>query len=208
MGPADATCPHCAAALDPPNALVCINCGFYLRASPRRDPDTPTIHEVPAPWRSHVYAVGGLFGVGYATASDLLLVLSSQGRGVFDCSTGKKLNRDYEEAHDFFDPIRLVAVGFGPLAGQSIRIAGLFGGGLPLTTRDGWHLQAQARVWPTHSVFLTAPSSQVPVCIAEDGACELRAYGFSETCGSFIIATSCELAMFTRLAAPVMAAEQ
>jgi hypothetical protein len=93
-----------------------------------------------------VYAVGGLFGVGYATASELLLVLSSQGRGVFDCATGERLARDYEESHKFFDPIRLTAVGFGPLDGQAIRIAGLFGGGLPLTTLDGWYLEAQARM--------------------------------------------------------------
>jgi hypothetical protein len=161
--------------------------------------EKPAIHEVLPPWRPlPVYAVGGLFGVGYAAGSDLLLVLSSQGRGVFDCLTGEKLARDNEEAHDFFDPIRLIAEGFGPLAEQSIRIAGLFGGGLPLSTHDGWYMEPQARAWPTHSVFLTAPGTREPVCIGDDGACEFRACGFSETARSFIIATSCDLAMFTR----------
>jgi hypothetical protein len=163
--------------------------------------EKPAVHDVPPPWRVHpVYAVGGLFGVGYAAGSDLLLVLSSQGRGVFDCLTGEKLARDYDEAHDFFDAIRLTAVGFGPLAGQSVRIGGLFGGGLPLTTADGWCLEAQARAWPTHSVFLTASGSREPVCIGDDGACELRACGFSETGRSFVIATSCDLTMFKRQA--------
>ena len=163
----------------------------------------PTLHEPPTPWRRlPVHAIGGLFGVGYAAGSDLLIVLSSQGRGVFDCLSGKKLARDYNEAHDFFDSIRLTAIGFGPMAGQSIRIGGLFGGGLPLTTADGWCLDTQARGWPTHSVFLTAPGSRDPVCIGEDGVCELRACGFSETGRSFVIATSCDLTMFTRHTAP------
>jgi hypothetical protein len=165
--------------------------------------EAPAVCEVPLPWRSHpVYAVGGLFGVGYAAGSDLLLVLSSQGRGVFNCLTGEKLARDYQEAHDFFDPVRLTAAGFGPLAGQSVRVAGLFGGGLPLTTLDGWCLEAQARAWPTHSVLLTAPGAREPLCIGEDGACELRACGFSESGRSFVIATSCDLAMIARRAEP------
>ncbi len=105
----------------------------------------PTIQDPPAPWRRlPVFAVGGLFGVGYAPGSDLLLVLSSQGRGVFDCLAGEKLARDYDEAHDFLDVIRLTATGFGPLIGQAVRVGGLFGGGLPLTTTDGWCLDAQA----------------------------------------------------------------
>jgi hypothetical protein len=159
----------------------------------------PAIREVPLPWRRlPVYAVGGLFQVGYAPGSDLLLVLSSQGRGVFDCIGGQKLARDHAEAHDFFDPIRLTAKGVGPLDGQLVRMAGLYGGGLPLTTADGWGLEVQARTWPTHSVFLSAPGSREPVCIGDDGACELRACGFSETGRSFVIATSCDLTMFTR----------
>lgn len=159
----------------------------------------PAVHPAPAPWRClPIYAVGGLFQIGYASGADMLLVLSSQGRGVFDCLTGEKLARDYAEAHDFFDPIGLVAVGVGPLEDQMVRVAGLFGGGLPLTTSDGWHLVAQARAWPTHSVFLSAPDSRHPVCVGDDGACEIRAFGFSETGRSFVIATSCELVMFTR----------
>ena len=144
------------------------------------------------------YTVGGLFQVGYASGSDLLLVLSSQGRGIFDCVTGKKLARDYEEAYDFFDRIRLTATGFGPLEGQTVKMAGLMGGGLPMSTADGWGLEVQARAWPTHSFFLTAPGSREPLCLGDDGACEYRACGFSETGRSFIFATSCELSIFAR----------
>lgn len=145
-----------------------------------------------------MFGVGGLIQVGYATGSDLLLVLSGNGRGVFDCLTGQKLARDYDEASDGFDPIRLTAAGLGPIEGQTVRVAGLYGGGLPRTTFDGWFLEAQARAWPKHSIYLRAPAAREPVCIDDDGVCELRAYGFSETGRSFIIATSCDLTMFTR----------
>jgi hypothetical protein len=49
--------------------------------------------------------------------------------------------RDYEEAHDYFDSIRLLAQGFGPLEGKPIRMTGLFGGGLPRSTEDGWFVE-------------------------------------------------------------------
>lgn len=159
----------------------------------------PEIQAVPSPWRAiSVAGVGGLFQIGYADGTDLLLVLSAQGRGIFDCLTGERVARDQREAHEYFDPIRLTANGFGPLDGRTVRMAGLMGGGLPLSTVDGWLLEVQARAWPTQSVFLTAPDSRQPVCIGEDGPCEMRACGFSETGRSFIIATSCELAIFTR----------
>jgi hypothetical protein len=168
----------------------------------------PPVQNPPAPWRCvTTWAVGGLFQVGYAEGTDLLLVLSSQGRGVFDCLTGEKVARDYNEAHDYFDPIRLVARGFGPLDGKSIRMAGLFGGGLPRTTKDDWSLEEVAPCWPTRNIELTGPdlahedgsvARGEPVLVAEDSPCELRAYGFSETGRSFVIAVTCDLVIFAR----------
>jgi hypothetical protein len=165
----------------------------------------PEIQEPPYPWkRIATLAIGGLFQVGFAENSDLLLVLSYQGRGVINCITGEKIARDYQEAHDFFDPIRLISLGLGPLEGKSIRMAGLFGGGLPRTTEDGWLIEEQTRVWPTHSIFLTPPGNKVEntkqkaIVVGDDGSCEMRAYGFSETGRSFIIATSCDLMIFAR----------
>lgn len=94
-----------------------------------------------------------------------------------------------------------MAQGFGPLAGQAVRTGGLFGGGLPYTTADGWSLDECAEAWPVRTVLLTAPNDlqgREPVAVGDDGACELRAFGFSETGLSFVIATSCDLAIFTR----------
>src|SRR5579863_298772 len=77
-------------------------------------------------------AVGGLTEVGFADDSDLLLVVSSQGRGVLDCRSGEYVARDRTEPNDsWYDERRLRAFGIGPLEGQLIRLAGLHGGGLP-----------------------------------------------------------------------------
>jgi hypothetical protein len=157
------------------------------------------------PWQ-HVatFAVGGLRGVGYAEDSDLLLVISAQGRGIFDCRLGAKISRDYADAEEFYDEITLRAQGFGPLDGQVLSIADSFGGGLPNSTRDGWHLQAIPLPWPQHSIVLEEPFRSMyqdkmsARRVGDDGACELRAYGFSPTGYSFIIATSCDLAIFSR----------
>jgi len=99
------------------------------------------IQPPPSPWkRVASYAVGGLTEIGFANQSDLVLVVSSNGRGVFDCTSGERLARDDDTADWWYDPVQLQAAGIGPLDGQFIRLAGLHGGGLPLSTRDGWSL--------------------------------------------------------------------
>ncbi|MEI7768517.1 MAG: hypothetical protein WCI67_00950 [Chloroflexales bacterium] len=159
----------------------------------------------PPPWTLVTcVAVGGLLAVGYAEQSDLLLVISSQGRGIFDCLSGTRIARDQTDAAPFYDEITLRAQGFGPLEGQVLPIAGLCGGGLPNATRDGWHLQAIPLPWPHHRIVLEAPFRSMyhdpasATCVGDDGACELRAAGFSPTGQSFVIATSCDLMIIAR----------
>ena len=167
------------------------------------------MHEPPAPWRlCTTWADGGLFQIGYAEDSDLLIALSSpQGRFLFNCLTGEIVASDYEEVQFFFDRLRLLAKGFGPLEGKNIRMAGRFGGGLPLTTEDGWELHEEAPEWPTHNILLTSPTVEreddrlirgETIVIGNNGDSVLRAYGFSETGHSFVIATSCDLTIFVR----------
>lgn len=91
----------------------------------------------PSPWNCVATAtIGGLQSVGFGRGSDLLLVTSSQGRGVFNCLSGERLARDRDE--DFFeDPTELEAAGIGPFDGTYVRMAGIHGGGLAATTSDG-----------------------------------------------------------------------
>ena len=152
--------------------------------------------------------IGGLTDVGYADNSDLLLVVSTQGRGVFDCITGKRLARIRENELDedeWYYWRKLKALGIGPLEGQMISIAGLFGGGLLQATEDNWELEAIQTHWPDTSVVLIQPHQtffwEEPsgwTKIFEEQVCEFRTYGFSETGCSFVIATSCQLHIFSR----------
>ena len=63
------------------------------------------------------HAVGGLTEAGFDVGSGLLLVVSHQGRGVYDPRTGRRLARDSDETFNWFNERTLVVEGVGPLAG-------------------------------------------------------------------------------------------
>ena len=162
----------------------------------------------PPPWKliaSH--AVGGLTEIGFAPDSDLLLAISSQGRGVYDCRTGERVARDRNEFWDDLDQTRLTSRGIGPLSDLKIRLAGLHGGGLPTSTSDGWSIDIIALDWPQHTLFITAPFNSLfhgdgnSYKIAQDGVTGYRAAGFSETGQSFVFATSSDLDIYARTGA-------
>lgn len=162
----------------------------------------------PSPWiRSGVHAVGGLTEVGYAEGTDLLLVVSSQGRGVFDALSGERVARDHEVPSDdgeWYDRVLLRAGGIGILADSMVRLAGLHGGGLPYSTYDGWSLQLASPEWPEESIFLAPPGRAIfpesfaEGCVKIATGMEFRAYGFSETGKSFVIASGHTLELFSR----------
>ena len=96
------------------------------------------VTEPPDPWRPvfpprSPAPVGGLQGVGFAvdptSGGDLLMAVSTQGHGVFDASSGVKVARDHEPELDEPAGPDLSCPGLGPLAGTSVRIAGVFGEG-------------------------------------------------------------------------------
>jgi hypothetical protein len=159
------------------------------------------------PWREiGTYAIGGLLFVGYEENSDLLLVVSSQGRGVFDCITGTLVARDrvspeYED-DAWLDRVRLMSLGIGPLEDKLIRLAGIDGGGLPHTTEDGWRLSLIVPEWPDTRVLLSMPYIAIygtlvgTVQIASEY--EVRAYGFSDTGESFVVATPSDIMICNR----------
>jgi hypothetical protein len=163
------------------------------------------IEKVPDPWKLvATLAVGGLRSVGFDRASENLLVVSSQGRGVIDCLTGEKVARDDEEFYE--NETSLEAQGIGILGDRTIRMSGLFGGGLPSITEDGWQLESVTLKWPEQMLILLPPGSYLygivtghpdtMVKIFEDSC--IRAYGFSYTGRSFIVATTSDVTVFTR----------
>jgi hypothetical protein len=160
-----------------------------------------------SPWR-HVgcHAIGGLTDVGFVQSSDILLVVSSAGRGLFDCLTGERIARDASEDFEH-DTSNLLVIGIGPVASQEIRTAGIHGGGLAVTTSDGWSLDLLTLSWPSNSLFLTPPNHWLydPAFKKIPGASmkitvedEMRAFGFSPTGSCLIFATSSDITIFCR----------
>jgi hypothetical protein len=159
----------------------------------------------PPPWKiTTSVSIGGLLSIGFDRNSDNLLIVSSQGRGVIDCLTGEKIARDYDEYYE--DGVQLEAEGIGTLSNKIIRMCGLYGGGLPVTTKDRWTLESVTLSWPEQMIILLPPDSNLygsihrlpddMTKVTEDS--HIRAYGFSYTGQSFVVATSSEVDIFSR----------
>ena len=163
---------------------------------------------LPAPWRKVcTVSVGGLTDVGYGEGSDLLLAVSHSGRGVIDCTTGTRVARDPDDKmNEWHDQVRLIAQGIGPLEGNSIPMAGLWGGGLPLTTRDAWSLyvfnttmfDVVIALEPPGCSVLTPDRSTGCVLLDYDNTTEFRACGFSPTGMTFVAACSSDIDVYCR----------
>lgn len=177
----------------------------HLIAVVKRIRGTP-ISAPPSPWRcTGSFSVGGLTDVGFGTNSDLLLVISSTGRGVIDCTTGEKVAREYGDG-DWHDTLALEAKGIGPLADQTMKTAGLYGGGLPRTSVDGWTTEDFMLDWPDHTLLLlppgawaygdgfNKPANYTKVAVES----ELRAWGFSPTGRCLVLATTSDLTCWHR----------
>lgn len=159
----------------------------------------------PSPWQlKATISVGGLMSVGFERDSDNLLIVSSQGRGVVNCLIGKKTARDDD---DYYEKKQyLEAKGIGSLEGKIIRMAGLFGGGLLTLTEDGWGLESVTLNFPEEMILLIEPGSSLygSVCNRPDRFTKIeqdagiRAYGFSYTNQSFIIATASDVTIYAR----------
>jgi hypothetical protein len=174
------------------------------QASLRNSLSKMAVSPPPEPWRAaSVISVGGLTEVGFVPDSDILLVVSSRGRGMFDCISGERVARDRDENWGSTNETDLTAPGIGPFASTLIRLAGLHGGGLRRTTNDGWAVFCLQLPWPTHYVFLSPPWKfdyfEHWTKIATDEPCEFRACGFSDTGRSLVLATSCALSIFCRM---------
>jgi len=104
----------------------------------------------------------------------------------------------------------LEAQSIGDLKDKTIKMAGLYGGGLPTYTKDGWQLESVTLNWPEEMILLVEPNSNLygSICNRADNLTkveqdsEIRACGFSYTGRSFIVATSSDVAVYTRESIP------
>ncbi len=157
----------------------------------------------PEPWELRGGSgVGGLTEVGFGPGTDMLLVVSHQGRGVFDCATGERIARDRLDDYSYHHGTKLLANGIGLLEGKQIPLAGLAGGGLASSTEDGWSVDDFVLDWPDHTLLLSGPHSwpyDVNGPLWKLGIeSELRAWGFSSTGKTLVLATSSDVVIWGR----------
>lgn len=158
------------------------------------------------PWRYRAHPVGGLWAVGFGPGTDLLLVLSVSGRGVFDCLSGERVARDPQDddvaTAANYDKSEETLLGIGPLAGVPISMCGSSGGfstrrALPVSSTDGWSVATlRSRNTAHERVAVRAPGTDqsFPLFDAE----EVRAMGFSPTGRSLIVAEPHTLSVWSR----------
>lgn len=152
----------------------------------------------PQPWsKVGTVLVGGLYQVGYAKDRDVILIHSASKVTLSDTITGERLAVGQDEFESTEHYRRLAMPGFGCMAGEMISTAGIWGGYLPAKTSDGFSLRKRDSFWPIPDVDLIYPDSS-EVCVSTHNVCEIRAYGFSDTNFSFVIATECDVQIFAR----------
>lgn len=172
-----------------------------LRKEIEQLPITPP----PAPWQLKArFTVAGLLEVGFDRDSELLLIASSSGRSVIDCRSGERVARDRTD--NLGSDRHLETRGIGPLFDRIIRMAGINGGGLPVATADGWMIEDITLAWPAQHLLLVEPGSWLHGARYHRPAVfhklavelEVRAFGFSYSGLSLVIASGGEVMVFGR----------
>ncbi|OKI11752.1 hypothetical protein [Streptomyces sp. CB03911] len=169
----------------------------------------------PAPWRpvlDNRTPIGGLQGIGFGihpdNGRDLVMVVSTDGHGLFDAVTGEKIARDRDPDPDTSTPDDsrdLTCPGLGPLAGTPVQIAGLFGGGLHSGSGDGWAVDVVAPEWPREQVILSTDGGlhrgemgRSWWHVFHSSYSTLRTAGFSPSGRTLAVATSSDLTLWTK----------
>jgi hypothetical protein len=159
--------------------------------------------ESPSGWIKSVFDIGGLTEVGFSKQeTNLIMVISSQGRGLFDCQKMALIERDYDTNFDWIDSYEMTAQGIGVLCNERILVSGLHGGGLPLRNKNGDGLQFMATEWPIIDIIYEPnyksiyKESEAKQCFRIFHDYSLVTYGFSYDGKTFVIATSSEINIF------------
>lgn len=155
---------------------------------------------IPSPFQvGKWFAVGGLLSAGFADGTELVLVVSANGRGVFDAATLARVGRDSTPIGNS-DRVP----GIPPIAGVEVPQMGMYGTvSLPRTTPDGWSLGVLSPDGDA-SVWLCAPSVDVEDPNPFDSTRfdkrfeEVRAAGFSASGRSLLIAEQHTLHLYHR----------
>jgi hypothetical protein len=103
--------------------------------------------------------VGGACALGFDCNAEILLVASSNGQSVFDCTSGECVYRNHDE--DGYDPLTLKGHRLDDLSAAPFQMSGLYGGGLLTATSDGWHIDTLQLDWPRTFCILQPPNASI-----------------------------------------------
>ena len=126
---------------------------------------------------------------------------------MFDVTTGERLFRSADDWWQDFDEKKKLLQQIRDYTGTPVPLYGLHSGdALQTRTSDGWQLtlgdperdEPPFEKYLVQKLYLLSPDGLKKTAIAKDGACEIRAYGFSEWNNSFVWATSCEIVIGQR----------
>ena len=154
------------------------------------------------------WAIGGLLEIGYFKDSDYLMILSSQGRGIFDCLTGEKIDRDNTNYYyDSWNPDTGIVAGFGILEGKNVICGGFeHDNVLAQKTSDNWGIMIekekrpdwQNKIVDTDVLYLFNSDIKEKIEIDSTPYGFDRGFGFSDSGKSFVLASSSDLLIWIR----------
>lgn len=142
--------------------------------------------------------VGGTTEIGFSQNECFLLVVSWQGRGVIDTTTGQKVARDPEEPRGdcpWLDEKNKSVIGIGPIKGETIQCVGLWGGGLPTHSRS-FAVRVSAQAGGEDVTLLNTETNSSEVL--QTAITDIRAMGFSPSGDLVVIATSSDVEILRR----------
>lgn len=162
--------------------------------------------EAPTGWKKETFAIGGLHSVGFSKKiPEMLLVVSSQGRGLIDCSKLELIGRDYNDSWEWMNSYELWTIGIGELSAEKIVVGGIDGGGLPFSNKYGDSIQFMATQWPIIDLIFEPhykslyKENETKDCFRIFHDYELKAYGFSYDGNYFITATSSDVNIYKKV---------
>jgi hypothetical protein len=170
-----------------------------VRALPRRN-DPPGWQPIGS------YAIGGLSYVGFSRKQELLLVISSQGIGIYDLEQEKFIYRDRDGDLIFnVDETNLTYEGVDVLAGERIDLCGLTGGGLPTFTDQGDEIFLAGMDWPRGALVFIGGFNNSLHNMSPENSCILYEgyidhFGFSWS-RNYLIVTDEDLHLWKRVPA-------
>jgi hypothetical protein len=155
-------------------------------------------------------AIGGLLAVGFERSSEDLLIISTNGQSVLDCTSGILLSRDNKEKS--YDNHQLYGRRLDNPKAPQIDMAGISGGGLKRETPDGWTIDSFPVEWPKSYLVLQPPGASIYMnapkfleykkdgtfCLLWKGVESGVAFGFSWTGKTLVLATTSEIYVWAR----------